>query len=394
MSEEITDKNEDLDLNKSPTEVTFTEEELNTLSNANPGDAGLEDVLAAHGLKFNQDVVVHVEGRPDAVYTTSENDFMTRDKAASEEWNATVGVAQGILDLESEIDEHSLAIEAEAIEHGAEKISFEEAKKIGEPPVESAGIEDPAVSAAKRVFENISLNIRLETADELRNVASRLGENETTFKTYERSFLENIANSSLRLKSTVGGFEDYPTESIHTVIRQTIHELEVPMRAGLNLLGNTLDELQNYVSFIEKKLAEQKNFAVDADENFKHSVGEENIEDVTSAVTSIEDVQSSLDEVDTLKTALKDVSEAAQVVMNAPNLRSQIYRLTDISEQMYRQPVNRAELHDELSDVVNHLTELSSNEDALNAFKAANTSVNKLLDQVNDAVRVLDPAQV
>lgn len=389
MTEKLPDDNENLDT--SLTEANFTEAEIDTLLNADPGDAGLEELMAAHGMNFDEKVLIHVEGRPDAVYTTSTEDFMTRDKAATIEWNSSVDAAQGILnlgnleELETEIDQRSAAIETEAIEQGAEEISVEEAQKIGEPTVESAGVEDPSITLAKSVFETSSKNIQLEAATGLRVVANGLSENANSFRTSERVFLDGIGDSTNRLEAVLRNYENYPANSIQAEINATLEALHSPMRAGLSVGEQNLNEIKHYTDFAQKTLADQAQFASNADENFNAVLSGEIAEGVIPATTAIESAQVTIASISELNAALNNVDTATQAILSS--LRSNFAHLEDILRQSYSRPVNV----DELMGVVVQLKRLSSEDNAHNAFRSAHTSVNKLLEQVKLAADQLDP---
>jgi hypothetical protein len=386
MTEKLPDDNENLDT--SLPEANFSESEIDILLNANPGDVGLEELMAAHGMNFDEKVLIHVEGRPDAIYTTNTEDFMTRDKAATIEWNSSVDAAQGILnleELETEIDEHSSAMEAEAIEHGAEAISVEEAQKIGEPPVEIAGIVDPSDTLAKSVFEKASTDIQREAATGLRITAKGLSENANSFQTSERVFLDGIGDSTNRLEAVLRNYENYPAHSIQAEINATLEALHSPMRAGLSVSEQNLNEIKRYADFAEKTLAEQAQFASNADENFRAALNGKTSEDVVPATTAIESAQVTIAGISELSAALNTVDTATQAILSS--LRSNFSHLEDILRQSYSRPVNV----DELMGVVVQLKQLSLEDNAHNAFRSAHTSVNMLLDQVKLAVDQLEP---
>ncbi|MDB5163191.1 MAG: hypothetical protein JWO54_712 [Candidatus Saccharibacteria bacterium] len=369
--------------------MTLTDSELQYLRTAQPDDSTVVEWMTAHNVEYGDDIIVHFDGEPNAaVYTTDKADFMTRDAVASRLLRNPSDVAREILGLENEIDERSLSIESEAVETGAEQLSVEEAQKIGEPPVENFGIEDPSITSAKNVFENVSLNVRMDVAEDLRVTANGLSEHADDFSSAESTFLDGIANCTSRLETVINKFDDFSEESIRTEISQTFDELYTPMQAGMRIGEQTISEIRNYTRILETKLAEHTQFAVDADENFKSVVGEEAAVDVTPVTTTIETAKTTIDETEKLNKALLNVDAVNQMVINPPNLRDHMDHLQNILKESYSRPIDR----NELAEVVQQLKELSANEEARIAYKAAQSSVNTLIQQLTNATRELDPA--
>ena len=319
------------------------------------------------------------EDTHDALEIAASKSILGLDKpVANEDFVAEVA------HIEEEIDQHSLAIEAEAIEHGAEKISFEEAQKIGEPTVENAGIEDPTTAAAKHVFETISADIRAETAQGLRIATNGLGENANSIKAAENSFLNGITASTARLESVLRNYENYPVNSIQTEIRQTIDALNDPLRAGGILGEQTLNEIQQYKEDVEETLTHQAVIANTADENFTAVVEGQSVEGVVPAISAIETTRNSLSELSKVQTVLNNADVVTQNTLRGIRLHTD--RLNTVLTQSYSYPINV----DDLYSIVTELKKLSVNEETRNVYKDANDSVNVLLNQVVAAVGQLE----
>jgi len=361
MSEELPEENEEL--NKTPTEVTFTEEELNTLSNANPGDAGLEDVLAAHGLKFNQDVVVHVEGRPDAVYTTSEEDFMTRDKTASEEWNASVGAAQGMIDLETVMQAPSLAEQDLSPEREAEIEHLQE--EMGEVALDDADIIDPeeanteveesadkaqleqSIVKARLQYDNLTRIVRESTVEAIGKGSGKLEESSLSIGVAYRALesLEDDKSTLRRIANGVesGDFDDGRTRFLLDEVLQNLQTAHSRLRAvgegGIPDTRRTLTTLNSSIgeAQFEFRRTDGTHDAHIAEIVQANPAMDLEVKEVSSEaeVASIKALESPLD--DLLKAAGGVESEAEEATQT---LRRMIGEIEDIKNSTYSGRVN------------------------------------------------------
>ncbi|MFZ1301561.1 MAG: hypothetical protein WAQ27_03220 [Candidatus Microsaccharimonas sp.] len=404
-------------------EVTINDEdEFKALAYADPESQEVIDWMAAHGLNPGDNVIIHREGQPDGVFTTDSDDFMTRDVEATDTWNDSLNSAKAMLDLEekieAEIDERSATLEAESIERGAEQLTFAEAQKIGEPPVELSGIEDPADDEAQqtaevvvsdvtaevegepneealdekekadqRTFETKSLEIRIAAAGELAGVVADLSEYGNQFNTDERVLFDGLAKSVQYLGAVIHN-GDHSLPAVRTVMEQTVTALNQQLHAGLNIGEHTLGAIDKIANRVDSKLTEYSGHADVLDDAYKDQGAEEgSFETAASYITA---AKNEITESATLRQALRDVDSTVQDVIGSAHLQRHIDGLNELIRQSYSHQINT----EDIDYIVRSVKLLSQDQEARQKFVAAGLSVNKFLTQVQSAAGKLDPARV
>lgn len=289
--------------------------------------------------------------------------------------------------IEKELDDTSGAIESEAVEAGAERLTVEEAEKIGEPPVELAGIEDPDIEQKKSIFESVSIDLRLAAAEDMTSAASDLDKMKDTLKYGERNIFDAIADGVSRLEAVLSRAGDYPTSAIRAEIQQTISALSGPLRAGLYIGHETLNDIDKRVEATRKKLDEHSKIANVKDEAFIDAVGVKAAEGVALNQPLIDKAKEALSEIDEIGVHLKDVELVTNVVINPPNLRAHLNQLNGMLSDSYSAPIDLSEL----GRVVEKIKDLSTREEARDTYQRAQASVDTLREQLKTAAAILDP---
>ncbi len=160
-----------------PTEVVMTSEELAFLSTADVDDPKVQDWLKKHDVSLGGSFVAHIEGLPDTVFLATEDDFGTRDKAATEQWQDALLSGEAPVVVDSEANEFDVeasienasravvAIDASIDRHSAEiaaevepQFSEEELRKVGDKTAEEAGVNDPSEDEPSPIVDLMSGN--------------------------------------------------------------------------------------------------------------------------------------------------------------------------------------------------------------------------------------------
>ena len=208
---------------------------------------------------FEQSPVVPVADLPEVAASKNIINFAqqevkaerTADLNPSIEVVPEASVTAEVARIEEEIDEHSQGIEAEAVEDGAEEMSFEEGQKIGEPAVEQV-LENPEDAENDAVVE-------VEKGVEEKQLEQLLALARARHDMIEKSILETVTtqmNAYTTALEEAGGTVSMQSASLKALnaekytlltIAQRVEEGQYDDGNVRKILNQALDTLkQNY----------------------------------------------------------------------------------------------------------------------------------------------------
>ncbi|MDB5160181.1 MAG: hypothetical protein JWO99_444 [Candidatus Saccharibacteria bacterium] len=209
--------------------VSLTGAENLQMFMGDPESAETKAIMEAHGIAFGDTVVVNVEGQKSMVVSTSENDFWTRDKAASEAIATTVEVAESrITDL------HETASLAKMMMGEATPDAVERHEELVADAIEPLGeealvgtLEDADVFAEEQGAEEAKSEpspeeqeIPAEVLATLRTGISHFEEAAKKYDTGVETF-DTLAEDAATFRRLIGGIQDtYSEESFRTAMKQ------------------------------------------------------------------------------------------------------------------------------------------------------------------------------
>lgn len=268
-------------------EVSLSKKKLADLSMLDPHSHEVQEWMTANEINFGDDLIVHVDGLPDAVFVTREDDFMTRDRKASEAWNSR------------EVPREADAVEDEAVRSAAERIvddgdeasvekeiSIEDAEELGDDVLELVDIKKPEeaqldeaptqesmyLEAAERLYELRVEALRDEVIDEIAKLKVRLDEHAQSIGQGKNVIKGGARIALSHLEAAVNNYDDYINEGVRTFITRAIGDFEVARRGSMSYSSITMDELARAIDATTKSFQQKQEHAYEYDADFNRAV--------------------------------------------------------------------------------------------------------------------------
>jgi len=270
-------------------EITLSNDELDDFLSADPGDEALELTLNAYGLNFGDSVLIHTEGRHDAVYNLSKDDFMTRDMNASfahQKKNLSfMNKIFGRKNITVEDDGTSLPadkinaiVEERALNAEGEPIDLEVSDEMGENAVEQVveNFEEfvQPVQPEKKVVKVEVANNEVEEAIEVKS-------EDSSVEVAEEALTEEVM--AVESETVITAEHNEAHEQIERIYQERIlnikHELDTKLAETSEVLsskGNMREVFANLLRDVTARTDEAKMLrALEGDpEAFRKKAGE------------------------------------------------------------------------------------------------------------------------